>query len=95
MKTMARKPRRIEDTARDLLRRIVATGLADRFAFADVAPPRERTFSYVAFERLLHAGLIDRVPVSCGVWHYRVTEDGREAAQGAMRRPCSDSHGRG
>lgn len=67
----------------ELLRLIAASGRGERFTLRDVAPARPTRF-LVAFQQLLDAGLVERVPVSCGAWFYRLTPAGAKQA-GAAR----------
>jgi hypothetical protein len=77
--------------ARQLLRRVVAAGAAERFTFAEVIPLRERMRFIVSLESLVEAGWAERVPVGCGKWWYRLTPAGIEQAKappyGCGRRP--------
>ena len=42
--------------------------------------PRDAAKLALAFDRLLDVELVERVPVACGTWHYKLTPAGLEAA---------------
>jgi hypothetical protein len=73
-------------SAKELLRRVLAAGLADRFQLRQVCPTAACLY-LGAFEHLVEYGLVERVTERCGSWHYRLTAAGREAAaaEGPLR----------
>lgn len=56
----------------ELLRRVVAANLAERFKLMQICP-RDAAANYPAFENLVEFGYIERVVEAVGVWHYRLT----------------------
>lgn len=62
-----------------LLQRAVTAGLADGFTLRQVAPC-DASKMLKALERLIEVELIQRVPIKCGVWNYRLTPAGVLAA---------------
>jgi hypothetical protein len=70
----------------ELLRRITAAGLADRFTLRAVCP-RDASFFDLGLEHLIARGLAEVVTEGCGRWHYRLTEAGRSAAAAGVIPP--------
>lgn len=72
--------------AKELLRRVTAAGLADRFQLRQVCP-RDASAHLGAFDALVEYDLVERVTEGCGAWHYRLTAAGRQAAaaEGPLR----------
>jgi hypothetical protein len=66
---------------RELLRRVAAAGVGDRFAFRDVCPLDANRYA-VALEIAIDCGFIARVTDGrCGKWFLRLTDAGKEAAR--------------
>lgn len=73
-----------------LCKAVVAAGLADRFTTlqlkAQLGPEANWYAIANAVERLWTTDLAERVIVSAGVWHYRLTAEGRRIGEGGKRR---------
>lgn len=79
----------------EVLRACVALPNAERFAYLD-AVPRRASESIDAFYRLIDLGFLERIPVACGVWFYRVTPAGKIVAiTGVVPRREDDGPGLG
>lgn len=67
--------------AQKLLRLIVDSGRADGFKLIVVVGVKKISRYIGALYSLVNAGLVSRVPISCGEWFYKFTPAGHEAAK--------------
>lgn len=75
----------VHKTALALLKRAAALPDPQAFTYRELSGSTGAAAAMAAFEKLLDCDLFERVPVSCGVWYYRLTAAGAGAAKGSAK----------